>query len=88
MLCPYCFCLKDEAPALLGEGPCSPPHCADPVCSNKCPECSDWFQAIEPEEADSTAPKESTKGSLSRVRGATPSPSGPLSNTPEGDTFI
>jgi hypothetical protein len=59
MLCPYCFELSDPAPAIFGEGgePCSPPHCIKPGCCADCPECSSWFEAIEPEEGKVEHPK-------------------------------
>lgn len=57
MLCPYCMEIQDEAPSIFGEGPCSPPHCFKPSCCMDCPECSDWFQAIEPEEGKVKHPK-------------------------------
>jgi hypothetical protein len=72
MICPYCFELSDPAPAIFGERgePCSPPHCIKPSCCADCPECSSWFEAIEPEEGKvehpkaKLAPEESTKGQV------------------------
>jgi len=56
-LCLYCMTIADMAPSIFGEGPCDPPHCIKPSCCIECPECSDWFQAIEPEEGEVKHPK-------------------------------
>jgi len=57
MLCPYCMELHEPAPSLTGEGPCSTPHCYKHTCAAECPECYDFFMALEPEEGVVLHPK-------------------------------
>jgi hypothetical protein len=57
LICPYCFEVKEPAPSIFREGPCSPLHCIRTACCLECPECSDWFIAIEPEEGKVAHPR-------------------------------
>lgn len=93
MLCPYCFEIAEPAPSIFDEGACSVPHCIRSVCCIECPECGDWFLAIEPEEGKvihpkaKLAPEESSKGKVrnSPCGGGATKPPGPPIKAPEGD---